>query len=242
MADNYLEKRYDEVFSGRGGASRKGASGKKGGHNSIDSLFLRNRSVRGYDPSRVVTVGELKEIVGVCRLVPSGRNQQVLRFRLVTKEAEKVCGDKSDGAGNGAECGAAVIGGGADLMQGLYKLGGALPELHLPFPGTEPEAFIIVCSTVEENRIVDMDMGIAAQSMLLKCTDMGLNGIIIAAFNREKVKEVFSLPYLPALLIAVGKSAEKFQILPIHPEDNHNYFRESGVHFVPKLTLDDMLI
>ncbi|MDJ1645466.1 nitroreductase family protein, partial [Streptomyces pakalii] len=59
------------------------------------------------------------------------------------------------------------------------RLGGALPALRLPFPGTEPNAFIIICSTVEENRYVDMDLGISAQSMLLQAAEIGLNGICI---------------------------------------------------------------
>ena len=82
--------------------------------------------------------------------IPSARNQQVLRFRpVLADEAPKVLPH--------------------------IRLGGALPELHLPLPGTEPNAFIIICSTVAEDRYVDIDLGISAQSMLLQAVEIGLN-------------------------------------------------------------------
>ena len=149
MADNYLEKRYDEVF-GNGKTKIK-----RIGH-TLDELLLRNRSYRGFKKEYVVKREELERIVGVCNKIPSARNQQVLRFRLVTQ------GEASQA-----------------VMRNI-RLGAALPELHLPFPGTEPEAFIIICSTIDENKMVDIDLGIAIQSMLLKAVEMGLNGITLS--------------------------------------------------------------
>ena len=71
--------------------------------------------------------------------IPSARNQQCLRFRLVTAEE-------------------------SDKVLPHIRLGGALPELHLPLKGTEPQSFIIVCSTISEDRWVYIDLGISAQS------------------------------------------------------------------------------
>ena len=79
MADNYLEKRYEEVF----GAGRTKV--RRVGH-TLDELLLRNRSQRGYNKAYKVKREELERIVGVCSKVPSARNQQVLRFRLVTHD------------------------------------------------------------------------------------------------------------------------------------------------------------
>ena len=150
--------------------------------------------------------------------IPSARNQQVLRMRLVTHDS------------------------GADRVLPLVKMGAALPELHLPFPGTEPEAFIIVCSTVEENPMVDIDLGIAAQSMLLKAVEMGFNGLIIAAFNRAKLQETLALPYTPLLVLAIGKGDERIELTPIGEEESHAYYRKDGVHYVPKVRMTDLII
>ena len=211
MADNYLEKRYEEVF----GAGRTKV--KRVGH-TLDELLTRNRSYRGYNKNYVVRREELERIVGVCSKIPSARNQQVLRFRLVTRDS------------------------GADIVMRNIKLGAALPELHLPFLGTEPEAFIVICSTVPENKMVDVDLGIAIQSMLLKAVEMGLNGITIGAFNKGELVKELDLPYEPLMVLAIGKGIEKIELIPIHPDENHAYYRKEGIHYVPKVGVKDLLI
>ena len=211
MADNYLEKRYEETLGS--GKIRV----KKIGH-TVDELLLKNRSTRGYKKAYRVSRAELERIASVCCRIPSARNQQVLRMRLVTHDS------------------------GADQVLPLVKMGAALPELHLPFPGTEPEAFIVVCSTVKENPMVDIDLGIAAQSMLLKAVEMGLNGLIIAAFNRAKLQEALALPYLPLLVIAIGKGDERIELTPIGEGESHAYYRRDGVHYVPKVRAAELII
>lgn len=210
MADNYLEKRYDEVFGKKTVVKRVGQS--------LDQMLLRNRSVRGYDKSFVVSRQLLEQIVAVNSLIASARNQQVLRFRLLTH------------------------GDGAERMLPLVKMGAALPQLHLPLEGTEPDAFIIICSTVDENRMVDIDLGISVQSMLLKAVSLGLNGLIIGAFDRQAVRQQFHLPYDPLLVLAIGRSAETFRLVPAAPDDSKAYYRSDGVHCVPKLQLPDLLV
>lgn len=216
MADNYLERKMEEH---RALPTRKrSASGRKSGKAgslSLDSLLLKNRSYRGYDPSYIVTREELEQIVGVNTKIPSARNAQALRFKLITSEE-------------------------SEAVTREIKLGGALPELHLPLPGTEPNAYIIICTTEPENRWISVDLGISAQSMLLKAADMGLNGICIGAFNKERIAAIAGME--PLLILAIGKGMENIQIIPISPEESHNYYRKNGVHFVPKLRLKDILL
>ena len=122
------------------------------------------------------------------------------------------------------------------------RLGGALPELHLPAPGTEPNAYIICCSTIAEDRYVDMDLGISAQSMLLRATEMGLNGICIRAFDRMRIREIFSLDCEPLLILAIGRGTDRIELVDIRSQDDRRYYRVDGVHYVPKLTVDDLII
>ena len=158
MADNYLEKRYEEVFGS--GAGRKTVVRRVG--EPLDRLLLKNRSHRAYDTSVLVTREQLLRIIGVNTKLPSARNQQVLRFRPVTEDSE------------------------VEAVLQHIRLGAALPELHLPPEGQEPRAFIVVCSVVPEGRYVDIDLGISIQSMLLKAVEMGLNGICICAFCTDR--------------------------------------------------------
>ena len=209
MADNYLEKKYEELQEKRPVIKRN--------HPSLDTLLRRNRSYRGYDPARVVTREELMKMVEATTLVPSGRNQQALRYRLVTEE----------------DCGKVLP---------LIRLGGALPELHLPFPGTEPRAFLVICSTVPENPLIDIDLGIAAQSLLLKAVEMGLNGIMIRAFDAVKLQEALVLPLKPLLVVAIGKGAEDIFLKPVNAGESLTYYRKDSVHFVPKLKAEDLVV
>ena len=220
MADNYLEKKMEEHKALPDRKSFKATKKSRAeGALPLDSLLLRNRSCRGYDSNYIVSKEELLKIVEVNTKIASARNQQVLRFRLVY----------------GTE---------AKEVTKAIKLGGALPELNLPLPGTEPNAYIIICTQEPKGKWVDIDLGISAQSMLLKAVDLGLNGICIAAFNKEKIYALVngSRQMEPLLILAIGKSIERFQLLPIGQEDEHNYFRKNGVHFVPKVRIEDLLI
>lgn len=221
MADNYLEKKFEAFYSGKKAAVKHPGV-------SLDALLGRNRSCRGYQKDYKVHRLQLECIAGVCAKVASAMNRQPLRFRLVTAADEAVGGAPAERP--------------SDIVLRHIHLGGALPELHLPLPGTEPEAFIVVCSAVPEDRYVDMDLGIAAQSMLLKAAELGLGGIVVCAFDREALQRDLALPLAPLAVIAIGKPAEKFELKPARPGDSLKYYRQDGVHVVPKLQLPDLLI
>ena len=188
----------------------------KSGH-SLVSLLKKNRSYRGFDQRHEVSEDELKQIVAVSTLVASGMNRQRLRYRLVTKpDAGKVLPH--------------------------ITLGAALPEEHLPHPGSEPQAFIVVCATEKENKVIDIDLGIAAQSMLLKAVEMGLGGIFILNFRAAAVQQALNLPSEPIAIIAIGKPAEKIFLVPVHTGSDLNYYRKDGIHYVPKLSIEDLII
>ncbi len=212
MADNYLESKFDELHK----AKRQTVIRQVG--QSLDTLLLKNRSYRGYDHQQKVSIETLKTIVGVNNKIPSARNQQVLRFKLVNAES-----------------------GAASVLENI-KMGGALPELHLPFEGTEPEAFIIVCSNIPENKMVDIDAGISVQSMLLKAVELGLRGVIIGAFNKEKITQALQLPYEPLLILAIGKGNENIRLTEISEDEDHRYYRKDGTHYVPKVRMEDLII
>lgn len=211
MADNYLEKRYDEVF-GTGGRRSPAYH-----HKSLDVLLEGNRSFRGYDKGHVVLLRQLELIIDVNRKVASSVNMQRLRFHPVVKGPE------------------------ADIVLRHIRLGRGLPELHLPFPGTEPEAFILVASSAAETPGLDIDLGISLQSMLLKAVDLGLGGIIIRNFDREELKGELALPMDLLAVVAIGKPAETVRLVPVRDGESLNYYREGGVHFVPKIVTEDLI-
>ena len=184
---------------------------------TLNKLLRRNRSYRGYDTSFEVRADQLRRIIETATLCPSARNQQVLRFRPVLANE-------------------------SDIMLKHIRLGGALPELHLPFPGTEPRAFVVICSTVEESKYVDIDLGIVAQTMLLQATEMGLGGICIGAFDHAEIKEALKLSYEPVLVIAFGRPAENIELVECGANDKLTYYRNGTTHYVPKIRVEDLII
>ena len=193
------------------------SGGNKKAKVSLVSLLEKNRSTRGYDSSFVVREDQLRRIVAVNTKVASARNGQVLRFRIVTHDE-------------------------AHMVLPHISMGSALKELSLPFPGTEPNAFIVVCSTVEPRTSTYIDLGISVQSMLLQAVEIGLNGLCIMSFDKEALMASLDLSYEPLMVVAVGRSAEKQRIVEIAADEPHTYYREDGVHCVPKVRLCDLII
>jgi nitroreductase len=209
MADNYLGRKMEEYEAQKCASVRTRRV-------SLLSLLAKNRSTRGFDTSFKVRKDQLVSLVEAARLAPSARNQQRLRFRLVTEEE-------------------------AHLVVPYIRLGGALPELNLPLEGSEPNAFVVIC-TNKESRYVDMDLGIAAQTMLLRAVEMGLNGVCIAAFDHEVVSKNLNLKYTPQLILAIGRSAEHIEVVDITEGDSTTYYRKNGTHYVPKLRTEDLIL
>lgn len=203
MADNYLEKRMEDL------QMRKRHCHAKPG-TSINTLLRKNRSHRGYNSSYEVSLEELTKIIAVNTLTGSTKNQQILRFKPLTGEDAK-------------------------NFNAYIKLGGMLPELHLPLKGTEPNSFIIVCTKEPENKWTYMDLGISVQSMLLKAVSMGLNGICIGSFNKEEAKKLLPDGYEPLIVVAIGKGIEKIELVPVNEGESVAYYRKDGVHYVPKI-------
>ncbi len=211
MADNYLERREEALRSAGKVVLRRNTP-------SLDTLLLKNRSHRAYDTTYEVARRQLDAIVSVNTKIPSGRNAQRLRFKLL--EARE---------------------GGESFCRFLH-LGGYLPELHLPAPGTEPQAFIVVCSTEAESPTIDIDLGISLQSMALKAVEIGLNALIIRAFDHNEVKQALNLELEPIAVLAVGKGLDKIELTEIPAGASIRYYRKDGVHYVPKIRIEDLLL
>lgn len=184
---------------------------------SLERLLERNRSCRGYDSTYHVREDQLRSIIGVNTRLASARNAQTLRFRMVQGEE-------------------------ARRITPLLKMGVALPELHLPLESEQPSAYIVICSVETESRFVDIDMGISVQSMLLRAVEMGLNGLCVAAFDKEEVRKTLGLELEPLLVVAFGRSVEKYRLKPVEDDSALGYYRENGVHVIPKLTLEQIII
>ena len=208
MADNYLEKRYEEVF----GAGAAGHSRKRGGP-SLNTLLVRNRSTRRFRTDAEVSIEHLRTIVEVNTRIASALNRQTLRFGIVRKEDDPEAYER---------------------LRDLYVHG---QDWRIP-----PSSFIVVFSTLPEGRFIDIDLGISLQSMSLKAVELGLNATIVGSFDRDALCRLLDADNMhPLALLAVGKGCDKIQLLSIREGESHAYYRKEGIHYVPKLGLDELI-
>lgn len=221
MADNYLEKRYEEVF---GSGARKVTV--KRGTPSLNTLLVKNRSIRRYRQDFVVTEEQLRTIVEVNVKLGSAMNRQALRFRIVADNAmEEVYAASTDKV---------------NALRDILFREPARPE--------SARAYIIVYSTIPEERYIDIDLGISLQSMALKAAELGLNCLIKGNIDKEGLSSLFGTGdgLEPVAVLCVGKAAESVFLKPV-PADSSGEpdlkpYTKEGVHYVPKLQMDSILL
>ncbi len=188
---------------------------------NFKDLVLKNRSQRTYDESRKITREELVSLVELARISPSAANRQPLKYFLS-------CDEKTNA-----------------IIQPMTAWGGSLPELHLPPQGHRPTAFIVILvdkTVTPDPRHAEKDVGIVAQTMLLGAAEMGLSGCMIGAF-KPALKDALVLPenLEITLVVAFGKGEEEIEI--VDAADSVKYYRDgAGKHYVPKRTLDELIV
>ncbi|MBE5781591.1 MAG: nitroreductase [Clostridiales bacterium] len=190
----------------------------------LKDLVYKNRSYRGYDESRKITREELLDMVECARLAPSSINMQPLKYYLVHEEEE------------------------VKKVQPLTHWARALPQMTLPHQGKHAQGFIIICqdtSVFEAIPRFQKDVGIVAQTILLRAVEMGLGGCMIGNYNAQEVKDTLNLSanLHPVLIVAIGKPDETIVLVDVPEDGNTNYYRdENDVHYVPKRSISDLII
>ena len=190
----------------------------------IKDLIKKNRSVRGYDNSRDVTIEELREMVDCARLSASSVNMQPLKYILVN-----------------------TVDGKARVLKQV-SFAAKLSTLKLPHRGSEPMAYIVICQDEQISKSETgflRDVGIVAQSITLAATELGLGACMLGYFSPDKLRQALDLSenLKPQLVISLGKSVEDIRIVDIEEGESTDYYRdEAGIHYVPKRKLDDLII
>ncbi len=189
---------------------------------SVYELVSKNRSYRRFYQDYHISEQELKELVELARLSPTGANLQALKYMLFTD------------AGKNAEIFATL------------GWAGYLKEWAGPQDGEQPSAYIVMLLDKSISKTCACDHGIASQSMLLGAVEKGLGGCILANIKRAELTKVLGIDgerYEILLVIALGKPKEEIKIVPVAEDGSIRYYRdEAAVHYVPKRSLDDIII
>ena len=188
---------------------------------NLKELVISNRSCRKFHQEIIVEEETLRELVNMARLTASGSNLQPLKY-IISCDPEK----------------------NARLFPHL-RWAGYLKEWDGPSEGERPPAYIIILLDKNIAKSPGCDHGIAAQSIMLGATELGLGGCIIGSIERTKLASAVGIPdYLEILLIlALGKPAEKVKIESVGPDGDIKYWRDDvGIHHVPKRSLEEILV
>jgi nitroreductase len=186
---------------------------------TIKELVHKNRSYRRFDQTHVIKRDLLVSFVDLARMSPFGGNVQSLRFILTTTDTDKV----------------------------FETLGWAkyLTDWDGPRDGERPTAYITILNDPALFPNALAEAGIAAQSILLGATSMGLGGCIFRNINKIKLAETLNISdkYEILMVLAVGKPTEQIKIVEIPENGDIKYWRDNNsVHHVPKRKLEDLII
>lgn len=187
----------------------------------IRDLVIKNRSYRRFYGDCKIEQNVLKELIDLARLSPSGKNLQPLKY-VITNDNDT----------------------NAKIFPTL-AWAGYLKDWAGPEESERPTAYIIMM--IDKNLATvtpAIDEGIACQSILLGAVSRGLGGCIIQSVKKEKLAEILNIPESLeiALVIAIGKPKEEVQIVDVQNNDIKYYRDEKKVHYVPKRSIDDIII
>jgi nitroreductase len=187
----------------------------------LRDLILKNRSYRRFYQDIPVSLETLKELVDLARLCASGANRQPLKYILTCDPATN-----------------------AQVFETL-AWAGYLQDWPGPVDGERPAAYIVILGDKTISQAFGCDHGIAAQSILLGATEMGLGGCMIGSVKRAELSLVMSIPpeYEILLVIALGKPKETVVLEAVGPGGDIRYWRdEHAVHHVPKRSLSEIIV
>lgn len=187
----------------------------------IKNLILKNRSYRRFFQDEKIEMDTLKELIELARVSSSAGNLQPLKYVLSNKEEKN------------------------ESIFETLAWAGYLKDWNGPEEGEKPSAYVIILKDLSISKNPAVDVGIAAQSILLGAVEKGLGGCMIANINKNELKEKLSLEdrYEIALVIALGKPKEEVTLDLMDSTNSVKYWRdENRVHHVPKRDLDTLII
>jgi nitroreductase len=187
-------------------------------------LMTEARTCRRYEGAREFSPDFIPWLVDCARIIPCTGNSQTLRYIAV----------------QGAEKRRDVF----DALAWAGQLKNWKPE-----ESERPVGYLIILAPKGEGGKVTpnihIDTGIAGQSIQLAAWTRGVGACMFRSFNPKKLADVVTIPqdYEIMLVIALGYPVEERRIVPVGADGSLRYYRDDkGVHYVPKLSLKDVLL
>ncbi len=185
----------------------------------IRELLMDTRSYRRYDENTALTDADIYAIAEAVRFVPSAANLQRVKVAFVNNALQN------------------------DEIFSTLGFAAYLKEWKGPTIGERPVGYAVIMTESKPDVNLAIDIGIAAEAMLLTARERGIGGCIFRSFDPTRVSEILGKDGLiPALVISLGRPTERVVIEDLKDGDIKYYRDEDGVHHVPKRSVEDILV
>lgn len=187
----------------------------------MKDIIAKSRSYRRFYGEKEIKIEQLRELVDLARISPSGANRQTLKYILVCTQ---------------------------EMNNKVFETigwAGYLKDWEGPVASERPTGYIIMLEDKSLGKSMEIDQGIAAQSIFLGATEMGLGGCYIGSMKKDNLRKALNIDdnYDIALVIALGYTKEEVVIENINEERDVKYWRdEKQVHHVPKRSLEQLIV
>lgn len=185
---------------------------------NVYQAALKRRSIRKFRQDKISNETLLKYI-DAARVAPSASNMQPIKYVIVNKE-ENV----------------------KEFFSYMNWAGYIRPEGD-PKPGEEPTAYIVILADTSVRKTgYELDIGAAAQTIMLCAQEDGTGTCWLGAIDRESIKKKLNLSddIVISTVIALGYPAENPQIES--EAGSIKYYKDqNGNLHVPKRKMEDIL-
>ncbi len=186
---------------------------------NLSELYVGCRTYRRFT-QEAIPEDVLRSCLENARIASAGKNAQTLRYVCV-RSPEAVA-----------------------AMQPLVKWAAALPpEIGVPKAGEQPTAFIVIVKKADSSPIADIDVGIAANTIVTTAWESGVGSCMMYSINRAKIAELLGVDAADTvfLAIALGYPAHKSTIVPVPESGEIKYYvDENRDYYVPKRAFDEV--
>ena len=183
----------------------------------IMDIIRNRRTIRSFT-KEPIAYENLKLMIDMGRLAPSGNNLQPIKYIVINKEEHN------------------------DKMFPLVRWAGYTAPLGVPTKEEAPTAYIIVLIDETIRKDGDNDAAYSSENIVLTAQSMGIGSCIMAAIDRDSIRKVFEIEDHLKIhtVIALGYPNHKSEIFDM--EDSVKYIVDENNNFrVPKRKTEDIV-
>ena len=184
-------------------------------------VMKKTRSYRRFRQEPAPSMHDLEKLIDIARLTPSTSNKQPLKYILVTDKRR------------------------LPEVFSCLKWAGYLQDWAGPSLEEQPTAYIIILNDPALSKSPGIDVGLAAQSIILGAQEQGYGACLLAAINRPRLRELLDIQanLEIQLVVALGTPGEEVHLTSVDSTGDIRYWRDDeGVHYVPKRSRADLII